>query len=158
MEMINEFFSSPINVALLIFAGYLIYDLLKTEEPFVIPQHPKVIVKRNFTPKELSVFNGTNGQKIYIAINRNVYDVSSKPEFYGPGSMYENFSGRDASRGMAKNSFDENVLTPTDEPIDKLLDLNEEEKTSLKEWNEFFAGKYDCIGALVDEEELSNNK
>ena len=57
-----------------------------------------MIEQRDFTPNQLSKFNGVNGAKIYLSILGKVYDVSSKPDFYGPGSMYENFSGRDASR------------------------------------------------------------
>ena len=58
--------------------------------------------------------------------------------------MYANFAGRDASRGMAKQSFDEGMdarltssclihdplpemLTPIDQPMDKLEDLTAEE-------------------------------
>ncbi len=58
--------------------------------------------------------------------------------------MYANFAGRDASRGMAKQSFDEGVyfsysyvslklnvrvdmLTPLDQPLDKLDDLTPDE-------------------------------
>ena len=59
--------------------------------------------------------------------------------------MYGNFAGRDASRGMAKQSFDlgllafvikwrlrlmgcmVDMLTPIDEPLDKLEDLTPEE-------------------------------
>ena len=43
-----------------------------------------VIIKKNFTPKDLVKFNGVDGAKIYIAVAGNVYDVSSKPVFYGP--------------------------------------------------------------------------
>ena len=58
--------------------------------------------------------------------------------------MYANFAGRDASRGMAKQSFEEGahylpffhtllthtlteMLTPIDQPLDKLEDLTQEE-------------------------------
>ena len=59
--------------------------------------------------------------------------------------MYGNFAGRDASRGMAKQSFDlgitcisnlglcqhslesEEMLTPVDQPLDKLEDLRPDE-------------------------------
>lgn len=58
--------------------------------------------------------------------------------------MYGNFAGRDASRGMAKHSFDLgefncsitsrntptcalDMLTPVDQPLDKLDDLTPEE-------------------------------
>jgi membrane-associated progesterone receptor component len=57
--------------------------------------------------------------------------------------MYGNFAGRDASRGMAKQSFDTGtplvtlllrnshcgleMLTPVDQPLDKLTDLQQDE-------------------------------
>ena len=58
--------------------------------------------------------------------------------------MYANVAGRDASRGMAKQSFDEGaclrhnavlpelterteMLTPIDQPLDKLEDLKSDE-------------------------------
>ena len=58
--------------------------------------------------------------------------------------MYGNFAGRDASRGMAKQSFDlgmnhpsiwgaganvlfSDMLTPIDEPLDDLADLKKDE-------------------------------
>ncbi len=64
--------------------------------------------------------------------------------------MYGNFAGRDASRGMAKQSFDLgtslsltvirilltrllrlDMLTPIDQPLDKLGDLTPEEMSVL---------------------------
>jgi membrane-associated progesterone receptor component len=65
--------------------------------------------------------------------------------------MYSNFSGRDASRGMAKHSFDKDMLTDLDKPIDTLDDLTAEERQALKEWEEFFSNKYTCIGRLMNE-------
>jgi membrane-associated progesterone receptor component len=141
---------NPLNLALLAICGYLIYQQLKPAPKVAIPQHPKVIELKEFTPKELAVYNGSDRKEIYLAISGKVYDVSSKPEFYGPGSMYSNFSGRDASRGMAKNSFDLEMLTDLDKPMDELNDLTEEEKGSLKEWGQFFENKYMCVGTLVN--------
>lgn len=50
------------------------------------------------------------------------------------GGPYANFGGHDASRGLAKNSFDEDMLTDPKEPIDKLEDLASDEWESLREW------------------------
>lgn len=50
------------------------------------------------------------------------------------GGPYANFAGRDASRGLAKNSFDLDMLTDPNEAIDKLEDLNADEWESLREW------------------------
>jgi hypothetical protein len=65
------------------------------------------------------------------------------------GGMYGNFAGRDASRGMAKQSFDEGahacnmnscldspttpeMLTPLDQPLDKLEDLKPDEMYAFR--------------------------
>lgn len=57
------------------------------------------------------------------------------------GGMYGNFAGRDASRGLAKNSFDAEMLTDINEPIDELKDLDKDERGSLMEWAAFFENK-----------------
>ncbi|KAJ3311970.1 hypothetical protein HDV04_003466 [Boothiomyces sp. JEL0838] len=145
--------TSPLNLALILVIGYVVYDYFSSKsvkKDIPTNPHKKVIELRDFTPKELVDFNGTDGKPIYLAVCGKVFDVSSKPDFYGPGSMYENFSGRDASRGLAKNSFDPSVLTDVDLPIDKLDNLTAEEKNSLEEWFQFFSGKYTCIGQLVE--------
>jgi membrane-associated progesterone receptor component len=59
---------------------------------------------------------------------------------------YGNFSGRDASRGLAKQSFDENILTPVDSKIDTLDDLTDEDKDNLKGWEDLFKAKYIACG------------
>jgi membrane-associated progesterone receptor component len=64
--------------------------------------------------------------------------------------MYGNFAGRDASRGLAKASFDADMLTDLDKPIDLLQDLTDEERGALDEWAAFFQGKYRHVGALVN--------
>lgn len=64
--------------------------------------------------------------------------------------MYENFSGRDASRGMAKHSFELDMLTDLSKEVDRLLDLDEDERQALGEWLAFFRGKYPVIGRLIN--------
>ena len=65
------------------------------------------------------------------------------PAYAVQEGMYANFAGRDASRGMAKQSFDEgpfepmgvtradswhsDMLTELDQPLDKLQDLTPSE-------------------------------
>lgn len=79
-----------------------------------------------------------------------VFDVSSGRNFYGPGGPYENFAGRDASRGLACGSFDESMLTKDLEgPLDTLSDLGPDEMESLQGWEERFSSKYLVVGKLV---------
>ena len=87
---------------------------------------------------------------MYLAVRGQVFDVSSGRNFYGPGGPYENFAGRDASRGLACGSFDEDMLTKDLEgPLDDLNGLGEEEMESLKGWQERFQEKYLIVGNLV---------
>lgn len=101
---------------------------------YLPPHHPDVVEWTKYTPRTLAVHDGTgpredNGKpsRILLCINRKVFDVTKGSNFYGPGGPYGNFAGRDASRGMAKQSFDLEMLTPLDQPIDKLADLTPSE-------------------------------
>ncbi|GME74086.1 unnamed protein product [[Candida] boidinii] len=107
------------------------------------------IVEKMFTPRTLYKYNGFDLEQIYIAVKGNVYDVSSARQFYGPSGPYSNFAGHDASRGLALNSFEENVIRGIDDPLDDLSDLTKGEKSSLEGWEEMFQGKYPKVGVLV---------
>ncbi|EGU12004.1 hypothetical protein RTG_01886 [Rhodotorula toruloides ATCC 204091] len=157
----------PLNAALLALLVVLTLRVLLPAPPFVPPPyalsdspasgdyhwrpatHPKSEVWRKWTTKELRGFDGTNpakeGGRILFAIRRKVYDVSSGRNFYGPGGPYAIFAGRDASRGLAKQSFEADMLTPVDEPIDSLDDLTSSEWDNLKDWERescLFASSY----------------
>jgi membrane-associated progesterone receptor component len=97
------------------------------------------------TMTELSKCNGRNGAPIYLAITGKVFDVTASAAFYGtflispsyvkgPDAMYGAFAGGDASRGLALNSFDAEVVNCG------LEGLDEEELQSLQEWRSFFMG------------------
>ncbi|KAJ3120933.1 hypothetical protein HK098_004117 [Nowakowskiella sp. JEL0407] len=131
------------------------YFLMRPSAPYVpaAPKLPEVVELRNYTPLELLEFDGKDGKKIYFAVNRKVLDVTKGRSFYGPGGMYGNFAGRDASRGLAKNSFDEDMLSDPAGKIDTLEDLEEDEKQSLKEWAQFMENKYTVVGYLIENDE-----
>jgi len=116
--------------------------------------HPDVFVFKTYTPKTLEPFTGKDGSKILLAIDRKVFDVTAGRNFYGPDGMYGNFAGRDASRGMAKQSFDVEMLTEVDKPIDKLEDLDASELDNMNGWISHFTHKYVIVGKLVENDEL----
>ncbi|QPG74950.1 hypothetical protein FOA43_002289 [Brettanomyces nanus] len=118
-------------------------------------EEPTVI--QDYTPRMLSNYNGFDLEKIYIGVRGKVYDVSSGRRFYGPSGPYSNFAGHDASRGLAKNSFELEVIRSWDEPIDDLSDLSEADWTSLKNWEGMFQGKYPVVGRLVSEKEYKTS-
>ncbi|ODV59839.1 cytochrome b5-like heme/steroid binding domain-containing protein [Ascoidea rubescens DSM 1968] len=116
----------------------------------------ETIVITDYTPRTLYKYNGHDDEKVYLSIKGKIFDVSKGRAFYGPGGPYENFAGRDASRGLAKNSFKEDMVRDWDQPIDKLEDLTEREKKALDEWEAFFEKKYNYIGNLIEDTSLSH--
>jgi len=107
-------------------------------------------VFKTFTPRTLLPFNGENGAPVYLAVRGRVFDVSRGRNFYGPGGPYANFAGRDASRGLACGSFDEDMLTKDlDGPLDTLSDLGPSEMEALQGWEDRFSEKYLVVGKLV---------
>lgn len=90
--------------------------------------HSPTILFTTYTPCTLVRFDGKDGGGIFLAIAGTVFDVTAGRGFYGPGrrgtepesvltmgdaaadGIYGNFAGRDASRGMAKQSFDLGAL------------------------------------------------
>lgn len=116
------------------------------------------IVEGKFTPKTLAKYNGKDDPKIFMAVKRRVFDVSQGAAFYGPGGPYENFAGRDASRGLAKNSFDKSMLTNLNDKIDLLDDLNDSDNETLNGWEEHFENKYKVVGKLYENDEIESNE
>ena len=87
---------------------------------------------------------------VYLAVRGKVFDVTPGRNFYGPSGPYANFAGRDATRGLACGSFDEDMLTKNLEgPLDDLEGLGDTEMGSLQDWEERFDEKYLVIGKLV---------
>lgn len=100
---------------------------------------------RDFTIEQLRDFDGIKNEKIYIAMRGEVFDVSNAKAYYGVDSSYHCFAGRDASRAMAKLSFDEEELSNQN-----LDDLGIFEQDVLQNWiDKFKYGKqYPVVGHL----------
>ncbi|KAJ8075935.1 Dihydrodipicolinate synthase [Marasmius tenuissimus] len=160
---------SPINTALFIFILYSVQKIIlptvpdtksNKKEPTATEfksgytwspkTHPPTVLFKTYTPKTLQPFNGVDNPRILLAINGTVFDVSAGRNFYGPNGMYGNFAGRDASRGMAKQSFDKDMLTPVDQPLDKLTNLAPDEIENMRGWIDHFSNKYLVCGRLVE--------
>ncbi|CAL5872553.1 uncharacterized protein PFLUO_LOCUS6817 [Penicillium psychrofluorescens] len=144
--------ASPINLILASLFVVLLYYHFKPKAAVTLPHGPAPVVFRTYTPKTLIEFNGENNQPVFLAVRGRVFDVSPGRNFYGPGGPYENFAGRDASRGLAFQSFDEEMLTKDlSAPLDKLKDLDADQLENLQSWEERFSEKYLVVGKLVAE-------
>ncbi|TIB27556.1 hypothetical protein E3P86_04114 [Wallemia ichthyophaga] len=51
---------------------------------------------------------------------------------------------------MAMHSFDDQVLTPIDQPPDKLQDLTADQVIAMNEWIDHFKRKYYIVGCFPD--------
>ncbi|EED19582.1 DNA damage response protein (Dap1), putative [Talaromyces stipitatus ATCC 10500] len=144
--------ATPINLILLSLFVVIAYFQFRPKKPVTLPKGPAPVVFRTFTPSTLLPFNGTDSAPVYLAVRGRVFDVTPGRNFYGPGGPYENFAGRDASRGLACQSFDEEMLTKDLKgPLDDLKDLDAEQLENLQGWEERFLEKYLIVGKLVAE-------
>lgn len=79
---------------------------------------------------------------VYIFVYKFFYDVSFIRMFYGPGGPYALFAGKDASRALAKMSFEEKDLTGD------ISGLGPFELEALQDWEYKFMGKYVKVGTI----------
>lgn len=98
----------------------------------------------DMTEEELRAYNGSDSEKpLLMAIRGQIYDVSTSKMFYGPGSSYAMFAGRDASRALALLSFKPEDINGN------LEGLGDAELQILLDWECKFMEKYDRVGQLV---------
>ncbi|SAM01829.1 hypothetical protein [Absidia glauca] len=157
--LFSQLKENPLNWALLAVLAYVVKSYARSTKPAAIEaKHPEVLLFRNYSPIDLLPYDGNSkehGGRILMGVNGSVYDVTRGRSFYGPEGPYANFAGHDASRGLAKHSFDSDMVCDPNGPIDKLEDLNTEEWESLREWEQHFATKYLLVGKLVENEALA---
>jgi len=102
--------------------------------------------ERIFTKEELKQYDGSQeGKGPFLAILGLVFDVSAKPETYGPGGGYGFFSGVDGSRAYVSGQFDEDGL------IDDVAGLSNNDYLGLVNWVDFYAKskQYHYVGKVV---------
>nr|ACJ85430.1 unknown [Medicago truncatula]AFK47952.1 unknown [Medicago truncatula] len=98
------------------------------------------------TEEELKAYDGNDHDKpLLMAIKGQIYDVSQSRMFYGPGGPYALFAGKDASRALAKMSFDEKDLTGD------ISGLGPFELDALQDWEYKFMEKYVKVGTIKKE-------
>ncbi|XP_078427469.1 membrane steroid-binding protein 1-like [Wolffia australiana] len=112
------------------------------ESPQMEPLPPPVHLGE-ITEEELKAYDGSDPKKpLLMAIKGQIYDVSQSRMFYGPGGPYALFAGRDASRALAKMSFEEKDLTGD------VSGLSLFETEALQDWEYKFMSKYVKVGTI----------
>ncbi|TYH41261.1 hypothetical protein ES332_D12G303200v1 [Gossypium tomentosum] len=104
---------------------------------------PPPVQLGEITEEELKQYDGSDSKKpLLMAIKGQIYDVSQSRMFYGPGGPYALFAGKDASRALAKMSFEEKDLTGD------ISDLGPFELDALQDWEYKFMSKYVKVGSI----------
>ncbi|KZV65507.1 cytochrome b5 [Peniophora sp. CONT] len=93
--------------------------------------------ERLFSESFLAKFDGSEELlPLYLAIDGDVYDVSSNRRVYGPGGSYHNMAGVDAARAFATGCFAQHRTHD-------LRGLSENELKSVQHWKDFFSNHKD---------------
>ncbi|XP_014664348.1 PREDICTED: membrane-associated progesterone receptor component 1-like [Priapulus caudatus] len=151
VAFLEDIIYSPINLALLAICAFLLYKIIKGRRESVpaTPSRPPLpkLKKQDFALHQLNQYNGLGpDERICIAVNGKVFDVTRGRRFYGPGGPYGIFAGHDASRGLATFSVGAEAIK---DECDDLSDLTSEQMDSVREWELQFMEKYDYIGKLL---------
>ena len=156
LMVLHEIFAfedvTPIFLALA--SAYIVYRFLMGNEASSTPSATAMSAEeqlanepeptRGYSLADLTQYNGVDNERILMALNGTVYNVTQGKAFYGPGGSYHIFAGRDASRGLAKMSLD--VKDVDDPSID---DLSLSEIDEMNNWANKLAAKYPIVGHLV---------
>ncbi|KAG8092170.1 hypothetical protein GUJ93_ZPchr0012g20353 [Zizania palustris] len=112
------------------------------DEPEAEPLPPPVQLGE-VSEEELRQYDGSDPKKpLLMAIKGQIYDVTQSRMFYGPGGPYALFAGKDASRALAKMSFEPQDLTGD------ISGLGPFELDALLDWEYKFMGKYVKVGTV----------
>ncbi|KAI3808068.1 hypothetical protein L1987_24010 [Smallanthus sonchifolius] len=104
---------------------------------------PPPVQLGEISEEKLKAYDGNDSKKpLLMAIKGQIYDVSQSRMFYGPGGPYALFAGKDASRALAKMSFEEKDLNGD------LTGLGVFELEALQDWEYKFMSKYVKVGSI----------
>jgi len=97
------------------------------------------------TSKELKLYNGKDGNPLYLVCLGRIFDVSAGKTYYGGDSGYASFVGQDNSAAFATGEFSMDVAN------DDVSALNLGQINGVVHWCEFYedSEKYHYIGKHI---------
>lgn len=91
LSTVSSYITMPVQIVILIIMVSLIkrFILSKTKLAYIEPKVEELppMKKRDFTIEELRKYNGKDNERILIAVNGKVFDVTAGKSFYGPGNI-----------------------------------------------------------------------
>ena len=136
LKLSNDKEMSGFLVSIIILIGLMIFQIILVSYYFYSTQSEPELIKvddiekelpKDFTHEQLREFNGTNDKPIYIALKGEIFDVTNARDYYGEGTGYHCFAGKEASRAMAKFSFEDEDMN------DNVHDLTPFERDNLND-------------------------
>nr|XP_005887270.1 PREDICTED: membrane-associated progesterone receptor component 1 isoform X2 [Bos mutus] len=122
--LLQEIFTSPLNLLLLGLCIFLLYKIVRGDQPAASdsdddepPPLPR-LKRRDFTPAELRRFDGVQDPRILMAINGKVFDVTKGRKFYGPVKYHH--VGK-----LLKDGEEPTVYSDEEEPKDESTRKND---------------------------------
>ena len=98
---------------------------------------------------ELRNFTGQDGVPILVSMDGRIFDMTSAPEFYGKGSGYHVYAGREAGRALGKmtliNNKPQHAIDLREPWVD---DLDAEQRKTKADWIKKFETKYKLVGTI----------
>ena len=146
----NSYFFSclqnPVNIILLVICFVLLYKIIKfRRQQNSANQNLPLLKKRDFTLAQLKEEN-LKSDRILVAVNGIVFDVTKDRSQYGPEGPYGVLAGRDASRMLGTFSLNGDFNSDTH---DDLSDLTSAQMDKIKEWELQFTEQFPILGRLL---------
>jgi hypothetical protein len=112
------------------------------------------------SPEQLAEFGcGNKDKRFMLSVYGDIFDVSDRPDKYGPGGPYESLTGRDLTWGLFAG-VDTVDYTNKFYDLFKAKDQGKDKLSGLCSWLAWYTVEYSgAIGQLkpwVDEEKLPN--
>ena len=89
--LLTKYFPPPVQILCLIALVYMVKILFyrpAVQEPEEEPvERLEPMKKRDFTLQELKEYDGKSNQRILVAVNGKVFDVTRGKNYYGPGML-----------------------------------------------------------------------
>lgn len=100
-EILQEIFTSPLNLTLLSLCLFLVYKILRGDKQPDFGEVEKPLPKlkkRDFTLEELKPYDGLQNERILMAVKGKVFDVTRGKKFYGPGMALLHLASRKSQK------------------------------------------------------------
>ncbi|CCW65473.1 unnamed protein product [Phytomonas sp. EM1] len=138
MVTLNLYIASVLGIVIIL----LVRLILRSRERLVEEPDKILFIPRAYTVEELAEYDGIRKPYAFVGVKGIIYNVAL--EWYGPGSPYNDFAGRDSSRALGKFKVDR---TEANTDWTRLLPKH---MKSLNEWEEKFRAKYPVVGWIYD--------